>query len=55
MEKVALGQQGLLVSRLGLGCMGMSEFYGGRDEQESLRTLDAALDSGITFFDTADM
>ncbi len=55
MEKVALGQQGLLVSRLGLGCMGMSEFYGDRDEQESLRTLDAALDSGITFFDTADM
>ncbi|GGJ01729.1 aldo/keto reductase [Paenibacillus hunanensis] len=55
MEKVALGQQGLLVSRLGLGCMGMSEFYGDPDEQESLRTLDAALDSGITFFDTADM
>lgn len=55
MEKVALGQQGLFVSRLGLGCMGMSEFYGDRDEQESLRTLDAALDSGITFFDTADM
>ncbi|WP_322906463.1 aldo/keto reductase [Paenibacillus campi] len=55
MEKVALGQQGLLVSRLGLGCMGMSEFYGELNEQESMRTLDAALEHGIHFFDTADM
>ncbi|WP_411344012.1 aldo/keto reductase [Paenibacillus sp. WLX1005] len=55
MEKITLGQQGLSVSRLGLGCMGMSEFYAGRDEQESLRTLDMAFDKGITFYDTADM
>ncbi|MEW4372123.1 aldo/keto reductase [Paenibacillus kandeliae] len=55
MEKIALGQQGLHVSRLGLGCMGMSEFYAGRDDQESLRTLDTAFDNGITFYDTADM
>ncbi|MCQ4088891.1 aldo/keto reductase [Saccharibacillus sp. JS10] len=55
MEKVTLGQQGLKVSRLGLGCMGMSEFYGGQDDHESLRTLDAAFERGITFYDTADM
>lgn len=55
MEKIALGQQGLHVSRLGLGCMGMSEFYAGRDDEESLRTLDTAFDNGITFYDTADM
>ncbi|MDO3412134.1 aldo/keto reductase [Saccharibacillus sp. CPCC 101409] len=50
-----LGRQGLEVSPLGLGCMGMSEFYGPADERESLRVLEKALDSGITFFDTADM
>ncbi len=55
MEKVALGKQGLMVSRLGLGCMGMSEFYGEQDDQESLRTLDAAFERGISFYDTADM
>ncbi|OWA32956.1 aldo/keto reductase [Saccharibacillus sp. O16] len=55
MEKVTLGQQGLKVSRLGLGCMGMSEFYGEQDDQESLRTLDAAFEQGIRFYDTADM
>jgi aryl-alcohol dehydrogenase-like predicted oxidoreductase len=50
-----LGRSGLTVSALGLGCMGMSDFYGGQDDAESLRTLHRALDLGITFFDTADM
>jgi aryl-alcohol dehydrogenase-like predicted oxidoreductase len=54
-KKVPLGKQGLTVSRLGLGCMGMSEFYGGRDEAESIATLHQALDLGVDFFDTADM
>ncbi|WP_338552223.1 aldo/keto reductase [Paenibacillus sp. KS-LC4] len=55
MEKLALGKQGLQVSRLGLGCMGMSEFYGATDESESLSTLNYALELGLTFFDTADI
>jgi aryl-alcohol dehydrogenase-like predicted oxidoreductase len=50
-----LGPQGPQVSALGLGCMGMSEFYAGRDEQESIATLQHALDCGITMLDTADM
>ncbi len=50
-----LGSQGLEVSALGLGCMGMSEFYAGRDDSESVATLNRALDLGVTFFDTADM
>lgn len=50
-----LGRSGLTVSALGLGCMGMSDFYGERDDAESIRTLHRALDLGITFFDTADM
>ncbi|GBF05630.1 pyridoxine 4-dehydrogenase [Deinococcus aerius] len=45
----------LSVSALGLGCMGMSEFYGGTDDAENLRTLDRALELGVTFYDTADM
>ena len=45
----------LVVSEIGLGCMGMSEFYGPGDEAESLRTLDLALELGVTFWDTADM
>jgi aryl-alcohol dehydrogenase-like predicted oxidoreductase len=49
-----LGRTGLRVSALGLGCMGMSEFYGASDEAESLDTLRHALDAGVTFWDTAD-
>ncbi len=55
MEKVKLGSQGATVSRMGLGCMGMSEFYGERNDEESSATLLRALDLGITFLDTADM
>jgi len=51
----ALGTQGLTVSALGLGCMGMSDFYGQRDDAESTATLHHAVERGITFFDTADM
>ncbi|GGS17718.1 aldo/keto reductase [Deinococcus knuensis] len=49
------GLRDLTVSALGLGCMGMSAFYGPRDQDENLRTLDRALDLGVTFYDTADM
>jgi aryl-alcohol dehydrogenase-like predicted oxidoreductase len=52
---VALGSQGLRVSREGLGCMGMSAFYGSDDEKESVATLERALELGITFWDTAQM
>ena len=54
MNKRKLGSQGLEVSELGLGCMGMTWAYGSADEQESLATLDRALELGITFFDTAE-
>ncbi len=54
MNKRKLGSQGLEVSELGLGCMGMTWAYGSPDEQESLATLDRALELGITFFDTAE-
>jgi aryl-alcohol dehydrogenase-like predicted oxidoreductase len=55
MKTRKLGNQGLVVSELGLGCMGMSEFYGVRDDQESIETIHRALDLGITMLDTADM
>ena len=54
-EKRKLGREGLEVSAMGLGCMGMSEFYGAADEAESLATIHRALDMGINFLDTADM
>ncbi|MGD1914357.1 MAG: aldo/keto reductase [Rivularia sp. (in: cyanobacteria)] len=50
-----LGNQGLVVSELGLSCMGMSEFYGENNEQESIDTIHRAIDLGVTMFDTADM
>ena len=55
MEQRKLGSQGLVVSAEGLGCMGMSEFYGPSDEDEAIATIHRALDLGITFLDTADM
>ncbi len=55
MKKHALGKQGLIASQLGLGCMGMSEFYGEADDAESLKVLDEALELGVNFWDTADM
>ncbi|HEY4217144.1 MAG TPA: aldo/keto reductase [Gemmatimonadaceae bacterium] len=55
MKKVKLGSQGAEVSRLGLGCMGMSEFYGPRNDEESAATILRALDLGVTFLDTSDV
>jgi aryl-alcohol dehydrogenase-like predicted oxidoreductase len=55
METRALGRQGLVVSALGLGCMGMSEFYGPTDDAESTAAIHRALEVGITMLDTADM
>jgi aryl-alcohol dehydrogenase-like predicted oxidoreductase len=54
-ETIALGTQGLEVSRQGLGCMGMSDFYGPLDDTESIATIHRALELGVTFFDTSDM
>jgi len=55
LEQRRLGRHGPLVSAVGLGCMGMSQFYGRRDDDESVATVRRALDLGVTFFDTADM
>ena len=55
MKQRKLGNQGLVVSELGLGCMGMSEFYGIADESEAIATIHRALELGVTLLDTADM
>jgi len=55
MKNRKLASQGMTVSELGLGCMGMSEFYGTGDEAESIATIHRALDLGVTLIDTADM
>lgn len=55
MQIKKLGLQGLTASQLGIGCMGMSEFYGARDDEASLKTLHRAFELGVTFWDTADM
>lgn len=55
MKQTKLGSSALTVNRLGLGCMGMSEFYGESDDKQSIETLHAAIDLGVNFFDTADM
>src|SRR5918994_2113796 len=55
MKKVFLGSQGFAVSRLGLGCMGMSSVYGSADDLESASTIERAVDLGVTFLDTADV
>lgn len=55
MKTRTLGRSALTVSSIGLGCMGMSQAYGVRDDEESIRTLHHALDLGVTFFDTADV
>src|SRR5437868_8834489 len=55
MEIKPLGSQGLKARRLGLGCMGMSDFYGKRNDEESIKVIHRAYELGVTFFDTADM
>src|SRR3954454_10356796 len=55
MQQRELGTSGLAVSAVGLGCMGMSEFYGPGDDEQSIATVDRAIEVGVTFLDTADM
>src|SRR5271154_736737 len=55
MPRRQLGKSGLAVSALGLGCMGMSEFYGPRNDEESIRVIHRSIDLGCDFLDTADM
>src|SRR5947209_18181510 len=55
MQQRQLGRNGPLVSAMGLGCMGMSEFYGPGDDAESTATIHRAIELGVTFFDTADV
>ena len=54
MTKTTLGRTGVAISRIGLGCMGMSDFYGPADEREAIETIHRAIDIGVTFLDTAD-
>ena len=55
MKFKTLGRQGSIVSAIGLGCMGVSEFYGSSNDEQSLRIIDQAVELGVNFIDTADM